>query len=138
MCFPFQDGVKFHDVGCNHKKPIICEEVTPEETRTELTATTENTSEMPDTDVTTELHVFLPPVSGIGGGGNHVWNGQNYLLSWVEGVGDLTWEQARDYCEANAMRVVSLDNEEKTEHFFKQVCCCLSINKLCVNNEGVT
>ena len=75
---------------------------------------------------------------GGGGGGNHVWNGQNYLLSWVEGVGDLTWEEAMDYCEANGMRVVSLDTEEKTQHFFKQVCCCLSINKLCVNNDGVT
>ena len=56
-----------------------------------------------------------------GGRGNHAWNGQNYLLSWADGVSDLTWEQARDYCHNNAMRMLSMDTQEKTEHFFKQV-----------------
>ena len=106
----FQDGVRFHDVGCNHKKPVICEE--DELTIEELTTTTEKPS--------ASLHVFLPPVTGVVRS-NHAWNGQNYLLSWADGVSDLTWEQARDYCHNNAMRMLSMDTQEKTEHFFKQV-----------------
>ena len=23
----FRDGVKFHDVACHHRKPVICEEL---------------------------------------------------------------------------------------------------------------
>jgi len=58
------------------------------------------------------------PASVSGGGrGNHVFQGRSYLLSWKDGQNHLSWSQARNYCSRKGMRIVSLDNTAKKEHF---------------------
>ena len=61
------------------------------------------------------------PSSGGGSGGNHVWQGRNYLLSWREGRNSFTWGSARSYCSGRGMRMVSLDSAAKRDHFMQQV-----------------
>ena len=56
-----------------------------------------------------------------GAGGNHVWQGRNYLLSWREGRNSFTWGSARSYCSGRGMRMVSLDSAAKRDHFMQQV-----------------
>ena len=61
------------------------------------------------------------------GRGNHNFEGQRFLLTWQEGNDRLTWDQAREYCSTNGMRIVSLNNPIKREHILQLV-----------RSEGVT
>jgi hypothetical protein len=38
-------------------------------------------------------------------------------LSWREDYRDLTWEEARAYCASRGLTIVSLDSDEKAQHF---------------------
>ena len=51
------------------------------------------------------------------GRGNHNFEGRRYLLTWREGRTDFSWEEARNFCARNNMRIVSLDTDVKREHF---------------------
>jgi len=64
-----------------------------------------------------------PPASQPTGssGGNHVWQGRNYVLSWREGQNSLTWDSARSFCSRRGMKMVSLDSPAKRDHFMQQV-----------------
>ena len=53
-----------------------------------------------------------------GGGSTVQFRGQNYVLSWREGQSEMTWEQARAYCQRKGMRMISLDSPDKVQHFF--------------------
>ena len=86
--------MKFHDVGCNHKKPVICEEA---------------------------LAVTVPAPLEPDVVGNHHYGGQGYHLSWVGGVHNLSWDNARQYCDNLGMRLVTLHDEDIRQHFFTEV-----------------
>ena len=45
--------------------------------------------------------------------GLHQFGGQEFLLSWEEGVTSLTWGGARDWCGARGRKPVSLDSATK-------------------------
>jgi len=62
---------------------------------------------------------------------NHNWNGQAYIATWLingdgrqDGANDLcqqfTGEQAEQYCQLAGGHAVSLDSNEKAEHFMDQ------------------
>ena len=51
------------------------------------------------------------------GRGNHNYEGRTYLLSWKEGQTHFSWQQARDWCASNGMRIISLDDPAKRDHF---------------------
>ena len=55
------------------------------------------------------------------GRGNHNFQGQRYLLTWREGNERFTWDQARDYCSSNGMRIVSLENPLKRAEVLRLV-----------------
>ena len=61
-----------------------------------------------------------PQPSG-SGGGNHVFQGRNYILSWREGRNSFSWNAAKNYCSSRGMRMVSLDSRAKRDHFMQQV-----------------
>ncbi len=52
-----------------------------------------------------------------GGRGNHVYNGKNYLLTWRAGQSSFTYDEARSFCASRGMRMVSLGNRAKAQHF---------------------
>ena len=51
--------------------------------------------------------------------GNYVWQGKNFLLSWREGKNSFSWTGARRFCSSKGMKMVSLDNDAKRDHFLK-------------------
>ena len=53
-----------------------------------------------------------------GGGSTVEFRGQRYVLSWREGQSDMTWDQARSFCQRKGMRMISLDSSDKIQHFF--------------------
>jgi len=68
-----------------------------------------------------QISNFGSSSSGGSGRGNHRWNGGDYLLSWLEGQNSLSFSQARSYCAGRGMRMLSMDNSAKVEHFLNQV-----------------
>ena len=54
-------------------------------------------------------------------GSNHQWQGRNYVLSWREGRNGFSHSAARSYCRGKGMRIVSLDNIQKAQHFLDLV-----------------
>jgi len=54
-------------------------------------------------------------------GGNHVFQGRTFLLSWKEGQNHFSWNQARSYCSSRGMRIVSLDNPATRDHFLELI-----------------
>ena len=55
------------------------------------------------------------------GRGNYNFQGRRYLLTWREGNNQFSWHQARNYCQENGMRIISLDSPIVREHFFRLV-----------------
>jgi len=62
---------------------------------------------------------------------NHFWNGNGYIITWLingDGKQDIesdpcqkfTGEQAEQYCKLAGGRAVSLDTNERAEHFMDQ------------------
>ena len=62
-----------------------------------------------------------PPQQSGSAGGNHVFQGRNYILSWREGRNSFSWDSAKSYCSSRGMRMVSLDSRAKRDHFMQQV-----------------
>ena len=54
-------------------------------------------------------------------GSTHRWQGRNYVLSWREGRNGFSHGAARSYCRGKGMRIVSLDNIQKAQHFLDLV-----------------
>ena len=54
-------------------------------------------------------------------GSNHQWQGRNYIVSWREGRNGFTHSAARSYCRGRGMRIISLDNIQKAQHFLDLV-----------------
>jgi len=54
-------------------------------------------------------------------GAFHTWQGRRYLLSWREGRNGFSHGAARSYCRGRGMRIVSLDNLQKAQHFLDLV-----------------
>ena len=54
-------------------------------------------------------------------GSTHRWQGRNYVLSWREGRNGFSHSAARSYCRGRGMRIVSLDNIQKAQHFLDLV-----------------
>merc|ERR1712076_303593 len=69
------------------------------------------------------------PASGGGGGGNcggghrpnHQFGGQNFLVSWRLGCSGFTQGQGENFCRANGMRPISIDNSAKESEFTRLV-----------------
>lgn len=78
-------------------------------------------SEIPAPSFSQQSQPPARPQSSGSGGGNHVWQGRNYLLSWREGRNSFSWNAARSYCSSRGMRMVSLDSGAKRDHFMQQV-----------------
>ena len=97
-----QDGVRFHDVGCSHEKSVICESL-----GNEAADVIDKQEDVFIQDKITE--------------GNHLWQDKMFLLSWKLGLNNLTWEEADSFCQKHGMELVILNQDEKIEHFFKQV-----------------
>merc|ERR1711881_155290 len=58
--------------------------------------------------------------SGAGGAqnkGNYQFDGKNYLLTWRTGRNNFDWTRGVQYCKSQGMDLISLDTEEKVEHF---------------------
>ena len=49
--------------------------------------------------------------------GNHQFQGKSYLLTWRMGRNNFDWRGGVSFCQSQGMRLVSLDNKEKMEHF---------------------
>ena len=49
--------------------------------------------------------------------GNHQFQGKTYLLTWRMGRNNFDWRGGVSFCQSQGMRLVSLDNKEKMEHF---------------------
>ena len=45
----------------------------------------------------------------------------SFILILREGVNNLSWGAARSYCSSRGMRMVSLDDPAKRDHFMQQV-----------------
>ncbi len=60
-------------------------------------------------------------VTGSGNRGpvEHVFNGHTYLVSWRSGLGEFTWDEARNWCSRQGRRMVSLDSPDKAQHFLQ-------------------
>ena len=54
-------------------------------------------------------------------GSNHQWQGRNYIVSWREGRNGFSHSAARSYCRGRGMRIISLDNIQKAQHFLDLV-----------------
>ena len=54
-------------------------------------------------------------------GANHNWQGRNYIISWREGRNGFSHAAARSYCRGRGMRIISLDNPQKAQHFLNLV-----------------
>ena len=46
-----------------------------------------------------------------------MFQGKNYLLTWRTGQNSFDWRSGVSFCQSQGMRLVSLDNKEKMEHF---------------------
>ena len=55
--------------------------------------------------------------SSSSGGSTVQFRGVNYVLSWREGQSEMTWDQARAYCQRKGLRMISLDSPDKVQHF---------------------
>lgn len=51
------------------------------------------------------------------GSGNHQYQGRNYLLTWRTGQNGFSHSAAKSFCRSQGMRMVSLDNIGKAQHF---------------------
>lgn len=74
--------------------------------------------EIPAPDMTA---VAVSTGSSSDSGPIHRWQGRNYLLSWREGRNGFSHSAARSYCRGRGMRIVSLDNSQKAQHFLDLV-----------------
>merc|ERR1712203_413202 len=69
------------------------------------------------------------PASGGGRGGNcggghrpnHQFGGQNFLVSWRLGCSGFTQGQGENFCRANGMRPISINNSAKESEFTRLV-----------------
>ena len=73
-------------------------------------------NEIPAPDMTA-----VPSGSSSNSGSNHRWQGRNYLISWREGRKGFSHYAARSYCRGRGMRIISLDNIQKAQHFLNLV-----------------
>jgi len=56
-------------------------------------------------------------VEGGSSKGNYQWEGRDYLLTWRTGRNNFDWTRGVSYCKSQGMELISLDTEEKAEHF---------------------
>ena len=78
-------------------------------------------SEIPAPSLGQQSQPAARPQQSSSGGGNHVFQGSNYILSWREGRNSFSWNAAKKYCSSRGMRMVSLDSRAKRDHFMQQV-----------------
>merc|ERR1719270_478793 len=52
-----------------------------------------------------------------GGSANHQYQGRSYLLTWRNGQNGFSHSAAKSFCRSQGMRMVSLDNIGKAQHF---------------------
>ena len=78
-----------------------------------------SSSGSPAVPVSAPVPVSVPSSSD--SGSIHRWQGRNYLLSWREGRNGFSHSAARSYCRGRGMRIVSLDNIQKAQHFLDLV-----------------
>merc|ERR1712168_500421 len=53
--------------------------------------------------------------------GNYQWQGNDYLLTWRMGRNNFDWRGGVSFCKSKGMKLISLDNKEKAEHFLRLV-----------------
>merc|ERR1712128_24010 len=53
--------------------------------------------------------------------GNYQYEGKDYLLTWRMGRNNFDWRGGVSFCKSKGMKLISLDNKEKTEHFLRLV-----------------
>lgn len=78
-------------------------------------------NEIPAPDMTAVRQPAVPTVGSSDSGPNHQWQGRNYLVSWREGRNGFSHSSARSYCRGRGMRIISLDNIQKAQHFLDLV-----------------
>ena len=59
--------------------------------------------------------------SATNSGANHQWQGRSYYVSWREGRNGFSHSAARSFCRGRGMRIISLDNIQKAQHFLDLV-----------------